>query len=151
MVFALTDPELATFLLMSLLRAQFPGKHATQGVFLTAEDRRNVFGLTRTAWRGTDLLHRFRIIDRLPAHVRNYRTGKVGDFERKWAKGEVKPVLFTLNDEALQRPALATIHQVLTTPTEEGVPVVNSAKTALRTIFDRRTSGVRSRTSLCGG
>ena len=118
-VFALTDTELATFLAISFLRYRFPDRHRTDGVFLRASDRKEVFRLTRTTWRSTNLLHRFRLIDRVPDSNRNFQTGNVGDIAKQWANHEVAPVRFRLSDEALQRPALKTIHQVLTAPSQE--------------------------------
>jgi hypothetical protein len=88
-------------------------------VYLRADHRRNNFRLTRTTLRAPDFLHRFRLVDRAPAPGRNFRTGNVGDFKRRWANREVMPALFTLNDEALRRPALDAIHEVLTAPTGE--------------------------------
>jgi hypothetical protein len=118
-VFALTDTEIAAFLTLSFLRCHFPGQHAAQGVYLRADHRHVNFRLTRATWRATDLLHRFRLVDRAPSTGRNFRTGNVGDFQRRWANREVTPSLFTLNDAALRRPALEVIHQVLTAPTDE--------------------------------
>ncbi|MGH3610282.1 MAG: hypothetical protein ACRDRD_19675, partial [Pseudonocardiaceae bacterium] len=68
----------------------------------------------------TSLLHRFWLIDRMPDDARDYSTGNInGDFKKRWAKREVKPVRFKINDQALQRPALETIYQILTEPTNE--------------------------------
>ncbi|MET8907590.1 hypothetical protein [Micromonospora sp. NPDC004551] len=116
-VFALSDVELAAYLALAYLRTRFPGRHAHEGVFLLAEDRENQFRLTRTAWRATELLHRFRLVDRAPDPRRNFRTGNVGARDTRWANRQVMPALFTVNDAALQRPALDAIHQVLTAPT----------------------------------
>lgn len=115
-VFALTDTELAAYLALSTLRTLFPAKHAAQGVFLREANRREELRLTRSAWRATDLLHRFRLVDRARDPGRHFRTGNIGDFATRWANKEVLPAHFTLNDTALQRPALDTIHQVLTAP-----------------------------------
>lgn len=118
-VFALTDTELATYLALSYLRSRFPSRHFTDGVFLRAADRNDIFRLTRTTWRSTNLLHRFRLIDRVPDPHRNFQTGNVGNIGKRWANREVAPVRFMLSDEALHRPALTTIRQVLTAPTQE--------------------------------
>lgn len=119
-VFALTDTELATFLLLSWLRSEFPAKHATDGVFLTNDYRKKIFWITRTAWRSTAQLHRFRLIDKMPDERRDYRTGNVnGDFKKMWKKHDVPPVRFMVNDQALELRALQTIRQVLTAPTED--------------------------------
>ncbi|MFB4288341.1 hypothetical protein ACBI99_11925 [Nonomuraea sp. ATR24] len=116
-VFALTDTELATFLLLSFLRSSFPQRHAEDGIFLTAEMRKEIFRITRTTWRSADMLHRFRLIDRMPDSRRNFRTGKVGGYETRWANREVAPAHFKINDEGLEQSALEVIHQVLTAPT----------------------------------
>lgn len=118
-VFALTDTQLATYLLLAFLRHQFPSRHTEQGVFLTAEDREKIFRITRAAWRSTDLLHRYRLIDRMPTTQRNFRTGKVGDAKRKWANREIAPARFKINDGALEHPALDVIRQVLAEPAIE--------------------------------
>jgi hypothetical protein len=118
-IFALTDTEIAAYLTLSFLRWRFPVRHETQGVYLVGRDRRDSFRLTRATWRATELLHRFRLIDRAPTPGRNFRSGNVGDFERRWANRQVMPSLFTLNPEAVRQPALETIRQILTTPTDE--------------------------------
>lgn len=119
-VFALTDTELATFLVLSWLRSKFPAKHATDGVFLTNDDRKKIFWITPTTWRSTVPLHRFRLIDKMPDERRDYRTGNVnGDFKKMWKNRDVPPTRFMVNDQALERPALQTIRQVLTAPTED--------------------------------
>lgn len=118
-VFALTDTELATYLTLAFLRSKFPMRHATEGVHLTDADRRASFKLTRAAWRSTDLLHRFRLIDRQHDGVRSFRTGKIGNIAERWRNNEVKPVKFKLDNAGLDRLALDTIHQVLTAPTAE--------------------------------
>jgi hypothetical protein len=116
-VFALTDTELATYLTLAFLRQRFPSRHATVGIHLTDADRSASFGLSRAAWRSTDLLHRFRLIDRQHDGVRSFRTGKIGNIAERWANGEVMPVKFKLNDAGLDQPALDLIHRVLTAPT----------------------------------
>jgi hypothetical protein len=119
-IFALTDTELATFLALSFLRHMFPSKHDTEGVHLVSADRESFFRLTRTAWRSTNLLHQFQLIDRLPDPRRNFRTGNViGNFKKMWENSDVMPLHFKINDQALERPALQTIHQILGAPTEE--------------------------------
>jgi hypothetical protein len=118
-IFALTDTEIATYLTLTFLRWRFPERHATQGVYLVANHRRDFFRLRRATWRATDFLHRFRLIDRAPSPGRNFRAGNVGDFERRWANRQVMPSLFTLNTETLRRPGLETIHQILTAPNDE--------------------------------
>jgi hypothetical protein len=115
-VFALTDTEIATFLALSSLRADFPHMHKTHGIFLTAEHRATQFHLTRTAWRSTDFLHRFRLIERMPSSGRNFHTGNVGDFANRWANRQVSPVLYKINDRELTNPAFPTIRQVLSVP-----------------------------------
>jgi hypothetical protein len=64
-------------------------------------------------------LHRFRLIDRAPSPGRDFRTGKVSNYNQRWAHREVMPSLFKINTEALRRPALNTIKQILTEPTDE--------------------------------
>ncbi|MGW4499137.1 hypothetical protein ACWENR_11045 [Micromonospora sp. NPDC004336] len=118
-VFALTDAELAAYLALAMLRSHFPSRHQQHGVFLRADHREERFRLTRAAWRTTELLHRFRLVDRARDPRRNFRTGKVGDRDNRWANRQVMPALFTINDAALDRPALEVIHQVLTAPTDE--------------------------------
>jgi hypothetical protein len=130
-VFALTDIELAVYLTLCLLRTRFPREHADNGVHLRASDRKAIFHLTRTSWRATSPLHRFQLIDRVRDPKRNFRTGNVGNIEMRWANREVMPARFNVNDQALERPALETIHQVLVVPTVEdqarriGAPVVD--------------------------
>lgn len=117
-VFGLTDIEIATYLMLAWLRRRFPSRHLEEGVYVTDETRSKVFGLTRTAYRSHTMLHRFRLIDRQPDPDRNYMTGRVTSFKTKYEKGRgsVRPWSFKLNDQALEQPALDTIHQVLTTP-----------------------------------
>ncbi|MEV6350273.1 hypothetical protein [Actinoplanes sp. NPDC051851] len=118
-IFALTDVELAAYVTLSYLRWRFPDKHAAQGVYLRGDHREVYFRMTRTTWRSTELLHRFRLVDRARDPRRNFRTGNVGDRDRRWKDKEIMPALFTVNEDALQRPALEVIHQVLTAPTDE--------------------------------
>jgi len=120
-VFALTDAEIAAYLTLTWLRARFPGHHAARGNYLREDDRRDFFQLTPYTWKATERLHRFRLIDRSPSPGRSFRTGKVGDRDARWANKQVMPYLFTINDDALKRPALATIHQILTDPTPEDI------------------------------
>lgn len=116
-VFALTDAELATYLLLCFLRNRFSSKHASGGVFLAEHLRVQHFRITRATWRSTDLLHRFQLIDRMPDPDRDFRTGKIGDIRKKWALRQVSAAKFKINDDALARPALDVVHQVLSAPT----------------------------------
>lgn len=118
-VFALTDTELATYLTLAWMRVRYPGAHISGGVYLTAEDRQEMFGLTDATWRATSPLHRFRLIDRARDPKRNYRTGNVGNIAKRWENREVMPARFTVHDQALEQPALDTIHQVLTAPSAD--------------------------------
>jgi hypothetical protein len=118
-LFALTDTELAAYLALAFLRARFPSKHYSQGVYLTWADRAAAFRLTIATWRATELLHRYGLIDRQHDGRRSYQSGKVGDFKKRWTRGEVMPVRYRLNDDAPNQPALETIHRVLVTPTED--------------------------------
>ncbi len=119
-VFALTDTELATYLVLSWLRWRLSISHAGEGVYLTADYRERLFGLTRATWRTTSLLHQFRLIDKMPDDGRDFRTGNIiGDFKKKWANREVTPVRFKINDEVLKKLALPMIYQVLAEPTED--------------------------------
>ncbi|WP_328384371.1 hypothetical protein OHQ88_33435 (plasmid) [Micromonospora zamorensis] len=117
-LFALTDTELATFLVLSRLRGHYPYRHATEGIYLPDKDRETVYRLTRATWRSTDTLHRYGLIDRVKDPRRSFTTGKVGNFGTRWAKGEVMPVHYKINDDGLRQPALATIRRVLTAPTD---------------------------------
>jgi hypothetical protein len=101
------------------MRNRFPSGHATQGVFVTAERRQAVFRITRAAWRATDLLQRYWLIDRMPDPHRQFLTGKVGDPAKRWANREVAPARFKINNDALSRPALDVIDQVLGAPTAQ--------------------------------
>ncbi len=65
------------------------------------------------------MLHRFRLIDRARDPGRHFLSGNIGDFNTRWANGEVLPAHFTFNDAALQQPALDIVHQVLTAPSAE--------------------------------
>lgn len=118
-VFALTDTEIATYLTLAFLRQRFPSMHDTEGVHLTDDDRWASFKLTRAAWRSTNLLHQFRLVDRQPDDVRTFATGKIANFDKRWKNNQVMPVKFKLNDAGLNTPALDHIHQVLTAPTPE--------------------------------
>lgn len=77
-----------------------------------------MYRLTRATWRSTDTLHRYGLIDRVKDLRRSFTTGKVGDSGTRWAKGEVMPVHYKINDEGLRQPAVATIRRVLTAPTD---------------------------------
>jgi hypothetical protein len=120
-IFALTDAEIAAFLMLSFLRARFPAKHDEKGVYVVDELRQAAFGLTRYAYRGHSALHRFRLIDRMPDPERDYETGRILDFRTKYAKGKgsIQPHTFKINDAALEAPALKKIHQVLAAPTQD--------------------------------
>ncbi|WP_430786975.1 hypothetical protein [Actinoplanes sp. G11-F43] len=115
-LFALTDSEIATYLVLSLLRWRHAREHKLMGVYLTAERRQTEFRLSRHAWRSTELLHRFGVVDRRPDPNRNFLTGKVANFAAMWADKEVRPLYYTFNDEALKRPAVETVYQILTRP-----------------------------------
>ena len=117
-VFALTDTEIAAYLALLYMRKAHLGYHEQVGVFLTAEHREKYFGLTRTTWRSVDLLHRYRLIDRMPSTGRSFRSGKVGQFPERWANREVLPVRHKIVDKALDRLAIPAIRQVLTAPTD---------------------------------
>jgi hypothetical protein len=118
-IFALTDTEIAAYLTLTFLRWRFPAQHYARGVYLLDTHREDYFRLTRATWRATDFLHRFRLIDRAPSPGRDFRTGKVNNYNQRWAHREVMPSLFKINTEALRRPALNTIDQILTEPTDE--------------------------------
>jgi hypothetical protein len=118
-VFALTDAEIATYLVLSFLRARFPTRHEETGVYVHMDAREDVFGLTRYAYGSHEMLHRFRLIERQLDPDRSYATGRVGDFKKKYAKGKgnIRPHTFKLDDNALERPALPAIQQILEKPT----------------------------------
>ena len=109
----------AAYLTLAFLRTRFPSRHSEQGVYLREDHRRDFFQLARYTWRATERLHRFRLVDRAPSPGRNFRTGNVGNRDARWAKKQVMPYLFTVNDDALKAPALDTIHQILTNPSPE--------------------------------
>ena len=118
-VFALTDAELAAYLAIACQRARFPSAHEAKGVYLLATEREERFGLTRTTWRATERLHRFRLIDRARDPRRNFRTGKVGDRDARWRRRQIMPARFTINDAALLSPAIDTIYRIMTNPSDE--------------------------------
>ena len=70
-------------------------------------------------WRSADMLYRLRLVDKIPATGRTFRTGMVGD-PKKLSKDARKPVVrYKINHEALQANALSAAWQVLTEPTEQ--------------------------------
>lgn len=118
-IFALTDTELATLLVLSYKRAQFSAAHHTgNGVFVVKSDRKTQFNLTDTTWRSARMLHTFRLVEQTPTSGRDARNGKVTDFGSLWKKHVVMPNHFTINDDTMKQPAVNTIHQILTAPTE---------------------------------
>jgi hypothetical protein len=117
-VFALSDAELAAYLAVSLRRVQYPGEHASAGVYVTGADRKNQFGLTRWAWRSIPHLYQYGLIDRR-VEGRDFVTGKIGGFDKAWARNEVRPQFIQLVDAGAQQPALETIYRVLAEPTPD--------------------------------
>ncbi|MEU1755119.1 hypothetical protein ABZ436_21035 [Micromonospora matsumotoense] len=118
-VWVLSDAEIATYLMLRFVRSHRPRKHEESGVFVTSGWRETLFRLHRSTWRSADMLYRLRLVDKIPAAGRTFRTGKVGD-PKKLAKDARKPVVrYKINDEALQAKALSTAWQVLTEPTEQ--------------------------------
>lgn len=118
-VWVLSDVEIATYLMLRFVRAHRSRKHEEAGVFVTSGWRETLFRLHRSTWRSADMLYRLRLVDKMPATGRTFRTGKVGD-PKKLAKDAKKPVVrYKINDEALQADALTTAWQVLTEPTEQ--------------------------------
>ncbi|MEV4708673.1 hypothetical protein [Actinoplanes sp. NPDC049316] len=118
-VWVLSDAEIATYLMLRYMRARRPRTHEESGVFVTSGYRETLFRLHRSTWRSADMLYRLRLVDKIPAAGRTFRTGKVGD-PKKLAENARKPVVrYKINDEALQANALSTAWQVLTEPTEQ--------------------------------
>jgi hypothetical protein len=118
-LFGLSDAEIATFLMLSFVRNRFRAAHADKGVFLTAAVREQLFRITRPAWRSTDYLHRFGVIDKVATPGRNFRTGNlVGDPDQRLQARNLAPIRIQIKDSAFRRPALRTIHQVLSAPTD---------------------------------
>jgi len=116
-VWVLSDAEIATYLMLRTMRNKRPGKHISHGVFVTSGFRESVFRLQRATWRSADILHRLRLIDRLPSAGRNFRTGKTGDPAQLAPGAKKRVVRYRLNDEALKANALSTAWQILTEPT----------------------------------
>jgi hypothetical protein len=102
----LSDAEIATYLMLRYVRARRPGKHEDAGVFVTAGWRETFSRLHRSTWRSADMLYRLRLVDKIPATGRTFRTGKVDD-PKKLAMDARKPVVrFKINDAALQANAV---------------------------------------------
>jgi hypothetical protein len=82
-IFALTDSEIATFLMLSFLRSRFLGRHGSTGVFAVQHTRQDEFGITPATYRSHTMLHRFRLIDRMLDEDRDYTTGRVRNPEHQ--------------------------------------------------------------------
>jgi hypothetical protein len=59
------------------------------------------------------------LLDRQPQVQRNFRSGRVGNFNQQWETHQVMPRLFKINDATLEQPALEVIRRVLVEPTAE--------------------------------
>ncbi|MFG1894941.1 hypothetical protein ACGFIP_13065 [Micromonospora zamorensis] len=67
-----------------------------------------LFRQRRSTRRSADMLYRLRLVDKMPATGRTFRTGKVGD-AKKLADDARKPLVrYKLNDQVLQANALTT-------------------------------------------
>lgn len=117
-MFALTNTEIAVFLALSARRAAFPLAHATDGVYVVQEHRRQ-FGLKDNTWRSARALHHYGLVDRVLDTERDPQSGKISDYATRWKKHEVMPTRFTIIDSALKQPAVPTIDRVLNNPTPE--------------------------------
>jgi hypothetical protein len=120
-IWALTDAEIAVYLMLADLRWRFPGKYANGGVFLTTGDRTDPFqyGITKTAYGSHDPLTRFYLIDRLSSSNRDYSTGRVRNYDKQWKGQHVDSHHFRINDDALDAQAFDSIEQVLVNPSQK--------------------------------
>jgi hypothetical protein len=103
---------------LRFLRRRFPSAHTDQGIFVASEARESRFRLSRRSWRSTEQLRMFGLIEQ-QAGPRAFSTGKVGDFDKMWSKKRGQPVRFKIDDAALAREAVLTVHEILTDPKPE--------------------------------
>jgi hypothetical protein len=70
-LWALTNSEIAAYLMFRWLAAAFPGEHAGDGVYIYGDDREQYFGLRRDAYESHILLAQFGLIERQPSLIRD--------------------------------------------------------------------------------
>ena len=115
-LFALTNTEIAIYLALAAKRASFAFIRGKVGVFAPQTTRQRQFGLKENAWRSARDLHAFGVADRQLDAGRDPLNGKVTDFGARWKTHEVMPTTFTVCDVTREKPAIATIDQILLRP-----------------------------------
>lgn len=142
--------------MLRYMRALRPGKHALYGVFVTSGYRETFFRQHRSTWRSVEMLYRLRLIDKMPATGRAFRTGNVADPKIKEKTARKPVVRYKINDDGLRVNALPTAWQVLTEPTPQDLirrehgPLAERAGPTLSDLFTMlgavdRPAGTRAR------
>lgn len=106
---ALTNSELAAYLMLRMLAWHMPREHVGDGIFITGADREDIFGLTRDAYESHLSLADFGLIQCNRASGR-YPDGK---WESYQAGGRPEPHRFQLLDAGLDEPAIERVLPML--------------------------------------
>jgi hypothetical protein len=108
-VWALSNSEIATYLMLRLLAWHMPREHASDGVFVTGTDREDTFDLGRDAYESHLMLAEFGLIRCNRASGR-YPDGK---WELYQPGGRPEPHRFQLLDDGLDEPAIERVLPIL--------------------------------------
>jgi hypothetical protein len=104
-LWALTNSEIAAYLMFRFLATAFPGEHRAAGVYIYGEDREGHFGLRRDAYESHILLDAFGLLEQQASPERDENNRIVG-----YKAGERYEALrFKLTDEGLAEDAVASV------------------------------------------
>ncbi len=114
-VHVLSSAEIATYLMLSDLQAQFP--RANSGVFLTEPRREAMYGLSRDVYESHRALRSYGLVQLL-SNPNRHDNGKI---RRRPGGGQMlQPHRFRILPQGLQRPALLAVTEALTAGTNAG-------------------------------
>jgi hypothetical protein len=104
-LWAMTNAELAAYLMFRHLGCAYPRVHAESGVYIHGQDRVEQYGLGRDTYESHILLERFGLLALVPSLIR-HPDGRVAGFK----KGErLEAHRFQLIDEGLAQPGVENV------------------------------------------
>lgn len=96
-IWALTNSEIAAYLMFRALASMYPGEHAGEGIYVYGDDREGHFGLRRDAYESHILLQRFGLLQQQLTLVR-HADGRIVGYQ---SGARYEALKFKLTDDGL--------------------------------------------------
>jgi hypothetical protein len=113
-VYLLTPAEIRMYLVLNHLAPRFPRVHAERGVYVSEQDRKWMYDLSRDIYEAHLTLSRFGLVERVDDRSR-HADGKVINYSERMTRGEfASPHRFKVApDGSLREPAWERIEKTL--------------------------------------